>query len=457
MGTRPPLEARFRAHLEELGLARPGVRLLVAVSGGCDSTVLLHLLRFHAAAPGVELRAAHLDHAMRPGSEGDARWVEGVCRAWEVPCVTERAGRALRGEAEARSARYDFLRRAAAEVGATHLATAHHADDQAETVLFRVLRGTGTAGLAGIAPSSPDGVVRPLLPFWRREIRAYARRHGLRWRDDPTNRSGDPVRNRIRLDLLPRLERTVAPRARRSLARLAELAREDEAAWAALLGPLERAAARREGAAVVLARGVLRGYDSAVAARILRNVLRQFGIVPDRTGTRLALQFITGTPSGRELRLPGSVRIRTEFDLACVERVDDEPAPPDRTLAIGADEASGAGEARIGGITVRLAWRTGPWTGAGPAGGATALPLDALRFPLVVRGWEPGDRIRAPGGTKTLKKLFGERRVPRSARSRIPVLADAAGAVLWVAGVERSRELQPHTGQTTLFLSIIDD
>lgn len=447
------LEDRFREQVEELGLARPGARVLVALSGGCDSVALLHLLRFHAAEAGPELRAAHLDHAMRPSSAADARWVRGLCRAWGVPLTLERADRPLRTEEEAREARYAFLCRVAEAEGATHVATAHHADDQAETVLFRILRGTGVAGLAGIPPTTPSGVVRPLLPFWRREIRRYARRARLRWREDPTNLLHGPARNRIRHEILPRVEATIAPGARRSLVRLAELARREEAAWAAVLEPLERAVARREGEALVLARDILRGYDSAVASRILRSLLRHFGVVLGRTGTRLALQFISDAPSGREMTLPGALRLSTEFDTVRIERAAE--APPDVPLPIPGDRPEGEGEARIGGRTRRVAWRTGV-PGEAP-GGAVALAREELRFPLLLRGWRPGDRMRTPAGTRKLKKIFGERRVPRSERGRAPVLADAGGAVLWVAGVGPAPGLAPRAGEPALLISIVDD
>lgn len=453
-GGGPPLEERFRAGLAGLGLAGGGVRLLVAVSGGCDSVALLHLLRFHGGDAGVVLHAAHLDHAMREGSEADARWVAGLCAAWGVPLVSERLERAPRTEDEARRARHAFLRRAADAAGADLIATAHHADDQAETVLFRVLRGTGLSGLAGIAPRA-GRLVRPLLPFWRREVRAYARAAGLRWREDPTNRGEDPVRNRIRHRLIPLAERRVAPGARRSLVRLADLARAEERGLDALLEPLERASTRREGGSLVLARAHFQAYDSAIAARLLRKVLRQFGAVLDRTGTRLALQFITGAPSGRRFRLPDGSHLVAEFDEVRVER-ERGGAGEDREAVIPGGE--GEGEAEVGGRRLRVAWSTGPWspdTGAGR--GRAAFPLRDLHLPLTVRGRRPGDRILTPGGTKTLKKLFVERRVPLSARSRAAVVADASGRVLWVAGVELAREPRPRPGEAAIFLSIIDD
>ena len=435
MRERSSFEQRFRENLHALGMAGGDAHVLVAVSGGIDSVVLLHLLRFASPNAAIRLTAAHFDHAMRLGSDGDARWVRGLCAAWGVPLIEGRADRTLRTEEEARDARYDFLRIARRDAGATHVATAHHADDQAETVLFRVLRGTGPAGLAGIPASGENGLVRPLLPFWRAEIRRYARSRHLRWRSDPTNAVADPVRNRIRLQLLPLIEKTIAPGARRSLVRLAELAAEDEAAWERVLaGEMEGVVREEEDGSVLLVRSALAVYDSAAAARVLRSVLRRFGVIPGRTGTRSALLFISTAPSGRRLELPGGVRVTTEFDAARIERTGEAP-PPDAPLEIRG--ASGGGRCTIGGRDLAVAWRTEPWDGGPLPESAIALPLEAVQLPLTVRGWRSGDRIRTPGGTKTLKKLFAERRIPRRARPAVPVLADAAGTVLWAAGVAR--------------------
>src|SRR5690606_38570557 len=149
-----------------------------------DSVVLLHLLRCGRRRDA--LYAAHLDHGMRPDSADDAAWVAGLCRAWGVPLVTERAAQLPRSETEARAVRYAFLESAADRLGADRIATAHHADDRIETVLARLARGTNVRGLAGI-PIRRGRYVRPLLRYRRREIEAYARAVGLRWREDPTN------------------------------------------------------------------------------------------------------------------------------------------------------------------------------------------------------------------------------------------------------------------------------
>jgi tRNA(Ile)-lysidine synthase len=363
-----------------------------------------------------------------------------------------RAGTAPRTEEEARDARYAFLRGAQAACGATHLATAHHADDQAETVLFRVLRGTGIPGLAGIPPADAGGLIRPLLPFPRTQIRRYARENGVAWRTDPTNALADPARNRIRLRLLPYVERHLAPGARRSLARLAELAREDEAAWNAVLGPLLAETAREEDGALVLVRERLTSYDWTLRARVLRMLLRRLGAAPDRAGTRMALQFISDAPSGRVLQLSGGVRITTEFGTARMERGPAEPAetPPDAPLTIPA-QGDGEGRFVIGGRPGNARWTRGPADGGDDAR-TVRIAADGARFPLVLRGRAPGDRIRTRAGTRPLKKVLGEARVPLRARRALPVLADADGAVLWVPGVARADGCAPRPGERAITL-----
>jgi tRNA(Ile)-lysidine synthase len=451
---RPTFADRVRRSLDGLGVRGTDAHVLVAVSGGCDSVSLLHLLRFAADDAGLRVSAAHFDHAMRPGSERDAAWVRGLCRAWEVELAEARAETAPRTEEEARDARYAFLRQAQAERGATRLATAHHADDQAETVLFRVLRGTGIPGLAGIPPADGSGLIRPLLPFSRAEIRRYARENGLSWRADPTNALADPARNRIRLRLLPYIERHLAPGARKSLARLAELAREDESAWDAVLRPILEETVREEDGALVLVRERLTSYDRTLRARVLRTLLRRLGAAPDRAGTRMALEFISHAPSGRILELPGGLRITTEFGMARIQRATAQPAEiPDAPLTI---HGAGDGDGRfvIGGRPGIARWTCGPADGADDEELTVRIAPDAARFPLVLRGREPGDRIRTRAGTRPLKKVLGEARVPLRARRALPVLADADGAVLWVPGVARADGLAPQPGERALTLAL---
>ncbi len=451
------LEQRFAGVLEPLLAGSGSGPLLVAVSGGLDSVVLLHLLRATAGRQGMGLEVAHLDHAMRAESAGDLDWVRGLCAAWQLPLHTRRLTIAPRGEDRARMARYGFLHEVAESRGARAIATAHHADDQAETILFRILRGTGLRGLRGIPSRTRRGVIRPLLGFWRTELERYARAHNLRFRTDSTNRSLDPARNLLRLRVLPRVERSFAPAARRHLVALAHEAAEVEAALERQVADAEAAAVTRDGGAVLLARTPLLGYDSATATRLLRRSLRRFGTVPGRAGTRSALQFITDASSGRVLPLGNGVILRAEFDTVRIERVGDPdgeepleiPRPEPGTLF--------SAECSVGGmryrVTAGLASR-GRLVGEGDGGWSAALPVTAESFPLRVRSWEPGDRVRTSGGGKSLKKLFLEQRIPRSRRHRLPVVEDATGSIVWVAGIGRPLVSAPDSGAEALLLSI---
>ncbi len=447
------LERRFTAHLQALLPDRPP--LLIALSGGVDSVVLLRLLRFSAAS-GYPLTAAHFDHRMRPESAADAAWVRGLCTAWGVPLRTGEATTSLKSEEAARRARYAFLRAAAAAAGATWIVTAHHADDQAETVLFRALRGTGLAGLRGMRARTGDGLLRPLLPFWREEIEEYAARAGLRWRADATNATLGPARNRIRNRILPELERHVAPGARRNLVALAEQARESEEGWAVRTARARRRLVRREGDAFLLAREPLRDYDRPITTRLLRQLLARLGPVPSRIGTHSALQFISDAPSGREMHLAGGVRIRIEFDRARIERVSQEGA--DDVLLLEADALAAPVERQVvlGGRAFRITARVGAHPQLEPGALWRAeIPLAKIALPLTVRGRRAGDWVRTRAGSRSLKRLMIDRRVPRGERASRPVIADASGAVVWAAGLSGDR---PHeTGdEPILYLTVYD-
>lgn len=437
------LEDAVREHLAALSGEAGPVRLLVALSGGCDSVTLLYLLRFPLRRPGLRLEAAHVDHAMRPASAADAAWVRGLCAAWGVPLHETRLSAAPTSEASAREARYEFLRRRAASLDAW-IATAHHADDQAETVLFRAVRGTGLRGLGGIRARA-GGVVRPLLPFWRDDIQRYARARGLAWRTDETNAIAGPARNRLRHRVLPLIEEEISGAARRNLVSLAGLAREAEAALERIAAGAARDLITWEDGVPSVARDRLHLYDPAIRVRVLRRLLRRYGIVLDRAGTRRALQFITDARSGRQMPLSSALRIEIEFDRArLVDRSGQ--ADPDIEWTIAGAEEAGEGRFRIGGVEFGV--RHGRGLGAGDDAWTFRYDASALAFPLRLRGRRPGDRLRDGGRVRSLKKLLLERRVPRARRARLPLLVDAKGEVIWVAGLEpRLPPSVPATGE----------
>jgi tRNA(Ile)-lysidine synthase len=242
--------ATVRATIRRRRLLGRGDTVVVAVSGGPDSMVLLHLLRRLAGEWRLRLHVVHVDHGLHARSAAHAAFVRATARAWGVPCTVRRVAvlalarrRRLSREEAARVARYEALARVARRLRARRVAVAHTADDQAETVVLWLLRGANPDALAGMPASRPlDGavVIRPLLDLSRREVLAYAAAERVPFRIDPTNRGRGPLRNRIRGDLLPRLE-GYNPGVRAVLRRLAEAVADD----AAYLNARAAAARRR--------------------------------------------------------------------------------------------------------------------------------------------------------------------------------------------------------------------
>ena len=439
---------RFRESLAAEGGPSVGAKVVVAFSGGLDSCVLLHLLRF-AVPEHLDIVVAHYDHGIRVESAADALWVRGLCEAWGLPLRTERPREAVRSENAAREARYDFLEKIRREVSASLVLIGHHADDQAETVLFRVLRGTGISGLAAIPRSRDPAIFRPLLGFWRMELEVYARRAHLVWREDASNEELTYARNALRHRLLPDAERFVAPGARRALVRLARIAAEDEAAWEDLLeGILGSLEAEELEHGPAFSREAFLRLHPAVQGRVLRVLVRRFGVTLDDPGTRLAVEFSGSGRSGTGIDVGGGVELRRQLDCLVLRRTS--PTQPDRPLSIP-DVGPGSGYVLLGGERIRVSWGGDD---AEPCEHCERLCLDAGQFPLLVRSREPGDRIRLSGGTKKLKKLFLEARIPSDHRGHIPVVVDAAGEVLWVPGVARAEETVERGSTGTLRIGI---
>ena len=444
------LAARVAARMSARGHLVTGERVVVAVSGGLDSMALLHLLRFGRGLPQLELVAAHFDHRMRPESREDALWVEDLARVWQVPIEVGGAEGPLISEEEAREARYAFLEAVRVRTGARWILTAHHADDQAETVLFRIARGTGLAGLRGI-PARRGVILRPLLTFWREELEAYARSAELAPRVDSTNEERRFARNALRHDVLPQLEASVAPGVRRALVRLARLAAREERAWRALVpGLTEAAILERSADRIVLSRSVLLGYPSAVGARVLRVLVRRLGSGLDEAGTRAAVEFTRAGASGRGHSLPGGLVLSREFDRLVLARAVARGS--DQLLEIGI-VGSGEGWFEVDGHRVAARWSlealAPEWWSE-----HEAFAAERIVFPLRFRSWRPGDRIRLPYGSKKLKKVLSEARIPVSGRGQVPVLVDGEGRVLWLPGIARASGTEPVSGEETFHIGI---
>ncbi len=275
-----PAYRKFRSSVLGQDLIHSGETVLVACSGGPDSMALLHLCLELGADEGFATAAAHFNHGLRPRAAADERFVQSAALALGLPYFAGRGDvradsrvRKTGLEEAARLARYRFLEAAAREAGASRIATGHTMNDQAETILLRLLRGTGPMGLSGIPARRGVAIIRPMLALERRDVLSYLADRGLAFRSDETNRDPAIPRNRIRRELIPFLEKRFAPAAVRSLARLAAISA-DEDAW------LESAAAARlkrllGGAptAPTLDAAALRRLPPALARRVVRAYL----------------------------------------------------------------------------------------------------------------------------------------------------------------------------------------
>lgn len=389
--------------------------VLVALSAGPDSTALVAALAALGDAGAVgPVHALFVDHGLRAGVEAEAASARETCQALGVPlrCVTVVVGPG-NVQAEARRARYAALRAEAARVGAARIATGHTRTDQAETVLLRLLRGAGARGLSAIPPRR-GLVVRPLIDRSRTEGLAWLIRRGLDWRDDPTNASPRYTRNRVRLELWPRLlEFNGALEA--ALARTADLLRDDERALAAR-------ARTMLGSGLELPVDRLRRAPRAVARRVIRRMaveLGGLGAVPEAAHVERALGLLDGQGDRQVELRAGLVARRRAGRFAIVKA-----APRRRRGAAG--EAS-----QPPAITI-----PGPGRYPLPAFGVElevkTAPRCPVAWPLTARARRAGDRFRPAGGrgSKSLKAWFIDRKVERARRDALLLLVEGAGRVL---------------------------
>lgn len=428
------LEARFDRHLASLN-PPPGVAL-VAVSGGPDSLALLHLLARSPAAAGLTLHVAHADHGIHPDSGVVAESVATVAAGLGLPVHVGRLGLGTgASETRAREARYAWLSKQAGEVGACLVLTAHHQDDQVETILMRALKGSGPAGLAGIA-TRHGRLLRPLLPFRRNELAEYLHRKGIQAWSDPSNLDVRHQRSWIRAEVLPMLRRRV-PDVDLRLLEMGRLAALNRSAWDALLDRLPGLDLAREAGAVSVAATPLRGYDSAILRSLLGALGRRIGgqIGPVRAG-RIERLLGSGR-SGAVAELGAGYMAELSFGRLRLFRGARHPVLwTPRTL----DEPSG--ELDAGGW--HLSWKREP----APAHLDRRAPSSWFEDgSYIVRPWCAGDLLRPLGGTgrRLVVRCMQDARIARSKRATWPVL-EADGGVVWVPGVCRSADRIPVPG-----------
>jgi len=440
-------------------LWKKGERIMVAVSGGADSVALLHILNGLSPILELELTVVHLDHGLRGQvSQDDARWVEDLSLRLNIPYIggrldpaseEEECGRS--SEEAARIARYAFFREVSDRTGITTIALAHHADDQAETVLMKLLRGCSPAGLGGMRVSRQDGtlrIIRPLLSARRWELREFLTSSGESFREDLSNRDCRFLRNRLRHELLPLMEKEYNPKIKEGLIHLAGMVRDRDDYLRDRLGDtFSRVVSKTdEGIKIDCKRfNFLTDFEQG---EVLRHVLWEAGVNgPRRSYFKDLKRSIVG-PSGSCLDIAGGVMAL---------RVDDNLIINNGLSACGTEplaplELSIPGEMIIKEIGAKITVRQYRrpqlielnqtvnlkqyWKNY-PAGGELKEYLDRDRViePIMVRSRLPGDRYRplSMPGSRKIKDILIDDKVSGSIRDSIPVLADAEG-IIWLAG-----------------------
>ena len=436
-----PLLRTVRSTLTDHGMVRRGDRVVAAVSGGADSVCMLDVL--HRLSPEFDLRlvAAHLDHGLRGDEDAsETRLVARLARERGIPFETDRAGPSLREpggslEERAREARYAFLERVRRGHGAERVATAHTLDDQAETVLMRLLRGSGLSGLSAIPPVREPGVVRPLIRVRRREVEGYLERQGLPWQTDPTNLQPVHLRNRLRLELLPLLL-AYQPRLVEHLGELADLAREEDAVLEGLAREwLEaRCGPEREGR-ISLPRRALAELPAALRRRVVRQALggTRGGLSGiQRNHVKAVEGLVLGDKPNARVDLPGGRFARRSYD-----RIAFGPRRAEGRAAFHA-RFPGPGSHIVQEAGLRVLLEEKPRRAVPSLSGSrwTAV-LDAgrTRYPLEMRPWLPGDRFVPLGmrGRRKVKDFLIDRKVPAEERAGVPLLL-SGGTPVWLCG-----------------------
>ena len=395
---------KLYSFIRQQGMIVAGDKIVCAVSGGADSMALLFAMYLLREKLGITLSAAHFNHNLRGAeSDGDEQFVRDFCDRYDIElfvgsdCVT--AGE--KGlEAAARDARYAFLGTLPGKI-----ATAHTANDNAETVLLHLVRGTGLKGLGAIAPVRGN-VIRPMLSVTRQEVLAFLEEYNLPYREDSSNGTDQFLRNRLRHHVMPLLE-TENPRLAENLSAMALRLRQDEAALGQIAENHPEDIAQ------------LREAPPAIRSRVLEKFLKDSGVKePEAEHITLAEALVFSEKPSASAQFPGGVTISRRYGIltaAAQEPPLDEirlPCPGRVELSDVQVECIPAEEI-INNANVFTVETSGP---------------------ITLRSRRSGDELRLPGGTKSLKKLMIDRKIPAARRDRIPVLADEKG-VLAVGGI----------------------
>lgn len=432
--------------IEKYGMLSQGDRVVVAVSGGPDSIALLHILHSIKERYGLYIHAVHLNHMLR-GKEADedTRYVEGFCERYNIPCTVKYVDinelsmqEGLSLEEAGRKARYELFRDTARRVGATKIALAHNMNDQAETVIMRIMRGTGLDGLAGIRPVREGLFIRPLLYTLRADIEKYCRDNKLDPRIDSTNLEPIYSRNKIRLELIPYIKANYSPGIERSLSTMAELLREDKDFIDTYVDLVYSHMAIKEKDRILIDIEDFKRLHIAIKKRIVRRAIED--IKGDLNGIEskhvdLILSAVDTGTTGAAVELPGHIKAKVSYKRLNIMNLSGKTNYEfcHSMLIPGVTVISETGaviEAQIGCIIPEHFYDNNF---------VKYFDYDKIRDKLTVRTRKAGDFIVPIGmkGSKKLKELFIDDKIPREERSKIP-LVSIGKEIVWVVGYKIS-------------------
>ena len=436
-------------------MIQPKETVLVGVSGGVDSLALLYALHTQQHQLDCQLHIAHLDHGFREDSVGDAVYVAEQAEQLGIPISSTRIDvpqlmqdQKLSAEVAARRARYQFYECVSERIGATKIALGHHRGDQAETVLMNLLRGAGASGLKGILPVRAGKFIRPLLAFSRKEIEDFVAQLGLQPCCDATNYQLDYLRNRVRLELIPALERAYNSNIQNVLNQTAELLQAESDYLDALAHDAFQMCrvASCTPSTIVLDLCLFREYHLGLRRRILRLVVEEvFGEVRDLYFNHFEsmLNLINGEAPNSALDLPNGGVFRRAYDRVLIQKMADSHIPFEYEVAVPGHTALPLLDAELIATVVEQPMNCAVADKFPDGKFQAVFDLDRLELPLTLRQRRDGDRFHPFGmqGTKKLKDLLIDAKLPRQERERVPVLMDG-DEIIWVVGYRTSESFK---------------
>jgi tRNA(Ile)-lysidine synthase len=479
---------KVRKYMDAWHMLSGGDRVVVGISGGPDSVVLLHVLKRLREPLGIVLFGAHVNHGLRgEAAKGDAAFAEHLCRDWDIPFFLKESdvhvlSRTMRiSEEEAgRIVRYDFFREVMEKVNGNRIATAHHKNDQAETILHHIIRGTGMQGLSGIKPVRDEYLIRPLLDVTRMEIEDYIQKNGLSYRVDATNTSTAYTRNRIRNELIPALIRDYNPGIVDGLAKLGSIVREEDDFLLQYCNKLYQEYSVQEAGRVDIDLKKFLSCHTAVQKRLVRLDLLQVRGNLDGIGyshiesiVQIAAQSQTGsmtiipraadktvgpemlpvdaaigeTESVSSEKASAAVYVEKRYECLrfCVPDLPSIIAPFDVPLPV-------PGKIFLQELNLLVtAEKYHGKNGLAFSAGCIYINEKAVKGGLRIRQRRDGDRYKPFGmeGTKKLKDYFIDRKVPREERNRIPLLVDENN-IIWVIGFQTNEDYKISASSTDI-------